>query len=73
MGAGSVSRGLGVDHLPPSVADVKEYGCTSTPLLDLPGSGVKFAFLYLLAPRIKRLRTAGRAVFIFKLQEHSFT
>lgn len=24
MGAGFVSRGLGVDHLPPSIADVKE-------------------------------------------------
>jgi len=37
MGAGSVSRGLGVDHLPSSIADVTEYSYTSTPLQDLPG------------------------------------
>jgi hypothetical protein len=36
-------------------------------------SAVKFAFLFLLALRIKGLRTAGRAVFVFKVQEYSFT
>lgn len=74
MGAGLFPGGLALTTYYCLLPKLKSIAILLLPFWNfLACSGVKFAFLYLLVARIKRLRTAGRAVSIFKLQEYSFT